>query len=476
MVSDASQDLVDPATLIRRWALTVLAAGLLGAALGAVLVGRGAAVYETSVVVLVGPIVPDSDLLEGTTDLARTYGEILESTGVIRQAAEGSGVRTGQVDVSASAGRDSATLRVRVRTPSRSATTTVAVNLVAILREVVADNRADVRNPAFGTLDETVPGEPASAEPADPLNPTATFPIGSAITVIDDGVDGVSDNSLGEAEGAVLGALVGTLLAAALALGAETRRADDPLSRLVVERFGTDLGRLGRVPILRMLIRRSARVVPLAKSRQRELRYTAEALTVGERTGPSTVVFLAAPSSHPAYLRAVIQLCSGFSSPPTVIDPMGVLRDFFAPATFRRLNSERFSVTVERRAVAELVVPHGGRIPHDTQSARANVEALGAGVPVVFVFAPVDSAVSAWLWWASSSDRSVALVRTSDLGASAASEFTARIQLTDRPIDGAISLRRRFATGRVGTVSVVELREYSPTSSFRFVTELTGTP
>ena len=110
MVSPASTDLVDPATLIRRWALIIVAAALAGGALSAVVAGQGSGVYETSVVVLVGPVVPDSDLLEGTTDLARTYGEIVESKGVIREAAEGSGVRAGQVQVSASAGRDSATL------------------------------------------------------------------------------------------------------------------------------------------------------------------------------------------------------------------------------------------------------------------------------------------------------------------------------------------------------------------------------
>ncbi|MDH3302438.1 MAG: hypothetical protein OES24_18205, partial [Acidimicrobiia bacterium] len=340
-MTPATHDLVDPIVLVRRWALIIAAAAIAGGVLTGVLVGRGPGVYETSVVVLVGPVVPDSDLLEGTTDLARTYGEILESTGVIRQAVEGSGVRVGQVDVSASAGRDSATLRVRIRTPSRNATRNVATNLVSILRELVADNRANIVNPAFGTLDDTAAGEEAPDGAAEPVDSNVNFPIGSAITLIDDGVDGVTDNSLGVAEGSLLGAMVAALLALAVALTVETRRADDPISRLVVERFGADLGRLGRLPIFRpATIRRPRRVVPVAKSKPSELRYTAEALSVGERTGPATVVFLAAPSSHPAYLRAVIHLCGGFATPPIVIDPMGVLRDFFAPATFRRLKSE----------------------------------------------------------------------------------------------------------------------------------------
>ena len=290
-------------------------------------------------------------------------------------------------------------------------------------------------------------------------------------------MDSVTDSSLGVAEGAVLGALVAALLASAAALTVETRRTDDPISRLVEERFGADLGRLGRLPILRLSsIRRPRRVVPLSKSRPRDLRYTAEALAVGERSGPATVVFLAAPSAHPSYLRAAIQLCGGFAQPPVVIDPMGVLRDFFAPPTFRRLKSERFSVAVDGVAVVELVVPDGGRAPTDTESARSAVETLSAGLPLVFVFVPVDSSISAWLWWASVADRSVALVRPRDLGESAASAFRSRIELTEVPIDGAIALRRRLVAGRVGTVAVVEIREsYGSVEPFEFVNQLTGT-
>ena len=477
MVTETAHDLVDPATLIRRWGLVIVAATMIGGALSAVLVGRGPGVYESSVVVLVGPVIPDSDLLEGTTDLARTYGEILESTGVIRQAAEGSGVRAGQVDVSASAGRDSATLRVRIRTPARKATQAVALNLVAILRELVADNRADLVNPAFGTLDDVAIGDELPDSAVDPEQANVTFPIGSAITVIDDGVEGVTDKSLGVAQGGVLGALVAALLATAVALTVETRRTDDPISRLVIERFGADLGRLDRLPIFRLsAIRRPRRVVPLVKARARDLRYSAEALSVGERSGPSTVVFLAAPSSHPAYLRAAINLCGGFGTPPVVIDPMGVLRDFFAPPTFRRLKAERFSVAVDDVAVTELVVPDGGRAPTDTASARVAVESLAAGVPLILVFVPVDGSIAAWLWWASVADRSVALVRPRDLGASAASAFRARMELTDVPIVGAIALRRKIPTGRVGTVSVVEIREsHGAVDPFSFINQLTGT-
>ena len=454
--AETPSDLVDPITVLRRWGPVLVIAALVGGMLGALFGSRVQSVYEATAVVLVGPVVPDSDLLEGTTDLARTYGEIFESTEVIRRAVEGTGVTARQVDVAASAGRDSATVSVRVRTPSRDATEQIVVRLVELLREIVADNRAELNTQIWGDVDPSA--DPTASEPGDP---SAAFPIGSAITVIDDGTGRISDRSLGLAQGGLLGAMVGALVVAAIGLGVETRKADDPLSRVLADRFGSDLGRLTQLPSIRAFFmrRRWRRAVPVSKRRPQDLRYIAEGTLVGPDADLSQTVFIAAPSSHPSYVRAAMQLCSGFEEAPVLIDPIGVVADQFAPPTFSRLRSERFSVMVNKRVVADLVQPGPDRRPVDSDSAHDQVTELRGDAPVVFVFVPVDSSISSWLWWASTADRSVALVRPQDLRPENAVPFVDRVELSAVPLDGAIALSRKWLVGRVGRVQVSEVRE-----------------
>ncbi len=450
MTTETQRDLVDPITVIRRWGLVLIAAALAGGFAGAFYGGRVQSVHEATAVILVGPVVPDSDLLEGTTDLARTYGELLESTEVIRRATEETGVSAGQVEVAAAAGRDSATVSVRVRAPSRDATRQVVVNILGVLQEIVANNRAQVTGDYWGTIDSTVDGDPAD-----------TFPIGSAITVLDDGTARITDASLGAAQGGLLGALVAAFVVTAVALGVETRRADDPLSRALVARYGADLGRLPQVPLFPAFFRRRrwGRAIVQVKRRGRDLRYTAEGTTVGRRAARYTTVFLAAPSSHQAYVRAAVQLCSGFENPPVLVDPTGAIGRRFAPATFVRLRSERFLVIVGDHVAAELIQPDIERRPQDPEEAGRQLESLCAGASVVFVFVPVDSSISRWLFWATVADRCIALVRPSDLRAEEAAPFVDRIELAAVPIAGAIGLARRWLVGRAGRVQVTEIRE-----------------
>lgn len=460
MTTRRQSDLVDPITVIRRWGGVLLGAAVIGGILGGLYGSRVQSVYEATAVILVGPVVPDSDLLEGTTDLARTYGELLESTEIIRRATEGTGVSVGRVDVAAEAGRDSATVSVRVRTPSRDATAQVVTRLLEVLREIVAENRAEVTTDYWGTIDEQG-GNDEQGGPAVDGDPAATFPIGSAITVIEDGTAGIEDASLGLAQGGLLGAMVAALVVAALALGVETRRAEDPLKRALVAQYGADLGRLPQLPTIPWFIlrRRWRRAIPDVKRRRRDLRYTAEGTTVGRRAAPHATVFLAAPSSHHAYVRAAIQLCSGFDSPPILVDPTGAIGDRFAPATFSRLRSERFLAIVDGRVAAELIQPDIDRRPQDPDGARQQLQSLCTGASVVFIFVPVDSAISRWLFWATVSDRCIALVRPSDLRAEESTPFVDRIELAAVPFEGAVALSRRWLLGRVARVQVSEVRE-----------------
>lgn len=459
-------DLVDPITVIRRWGLVLIAATVAGGVLGGLYGSRVQSVYEANAVILVGPVVPDSDLLEGTTDLARTYGELLESADVIRRSTEGTGVSAGRVDVAAAAGRDSATISVRVRAPSRDATAQIVTRLLEVLQEIVAENRADVSNDIWGTIEPPGGTDDQGGPPVDD-DPAATFPIGSAITVIDDGTAGIEDSSLGLAQGGLLGAMVAALVVSALALGVETRRAEDPLSRALVAQYSADLGRLPQLPLIPgfILRRRWRRAIPDIKRRRRDLRYTAEGTTVGPRAAPHATVFLAAPSSNHAYVRAAVQLCSGFDSPPILVDPTGVIGERFAPATFSRLRSERFVAVVDDRIAAELVRPDIDRRPRDPDEARQQLESLCVGASVVFIFVPVDSAISKWLFWATVSDRCIALVRPSDLRAEESTPFIDRIELAAVPFEGAVALSRRWLIGRAARVQVSEIRDANRSES-----------
>ena len=462
---------IEPATLIRRWGPVLAVVALVGGVVGGLLVGRGQTVFETTFVVLVGPVVPESDLLEGTTDLARTYGEIIETNGVIRQAAEGTGVAPGDVIVSASAGRASATLRVRVRTPSKEATPQVAVNLIEVLRTVVAENRADVRGGPWGVVEEALGSaedqpDGIGGEQGGNEGLIESFPIGTAITVLDDGGGGVRDRSLGTARGAALGVLVAGLLGSGVALSVETRRADDPVSRSMIEWFGADLGRLGQRPILKRLVfhRRWRDAVPAIRSRQRTMQYASDSVAYGHVGRPSpTVVFLALPSSKRCYALAVAQLCSRFAAPPMVVDPAGLL---ISELTSRpEPESYRYALVVNGRRAAEIAVPPASDTPVDLDSAFLKLDPFCEVSELVLVVASVAGSAGDWVWWAAACDRAVALVRSRDLRSDPASSFASRLGLTELACDGAIALSRRWWTGRPGQLRLTALGRYADPES-----------
>ena len=430
-------DVVDhPSVLVRRWWPLVAVGALAGALLGAMISARQPPIWETRVQVLVGPVVADVDALEGAADLARTYGEVVQSRSVIEEATEGLGVEPSTVSVAASAGRASPTLSIRVRTPEREATPVVAQAVVDALRSTVAGSGA-------GGLLQTEP----------------------SLTVIDDGGGTAENQALGIELSVPLGVLAGVVLAVAAAMALEARRGASAWNSVVSDHFGRDLGILESAPALPAYVtHRYGRVIAGDQRPVHRARLVAElfASSVPERTRAGdggaddpAVLFVGAPSGDRLRVQALLQLVAAFEPPPVLVDPdqvvsraVGARNPAAAPL--------RHDLHVRGHRIALLADTSDRRLRdvESTDDVRRLCRELAGPAGTVVAFAPVDHRVPAWRHWAAAADVSLALLSAGDLDHEALRRMSTMLHAVGTPLLGGLHVRRRHVAGRSRTVAV----------------------
>jgi hypothetical protein len=427
LVDAESHDLLDPIEAARKWWLPIALSMIVGALVGLYWAGEVQVSYESEATVLVGPVVPNADLLEGTADLARTYGEVVESAGVIARAVVGTGVRAGDVTVSAQAGRGSATLAIRVRTPSRSMSPVITTRLIDELRDVVADNRTLLSESSWGTLD--------GADARTGAEPFSTFPIGAAITLLDD-ADRSARTSLDPSQGAALGALAAGLLTFVFGTTAESRRRVLRGSAMLSGAFGDDLGVIPSPPALADLLRyHRGRTIARDVRARMAVQLGADSVWLcatgaHDRQRRSPVVAVAVPNGSPRYLRAFWQLCDGLPTTPLVIDPTGVATRWLSRAT-QVPNTRPVDVVVDGATIALLA------------SSGTDVDAVD-GVDVILVLVPFDEGASTWSPLAQRADGVLVVLGPSDFASSAMRVRLDQLRRLNVPILGAAVLSRRL--------------------------------
>lgn len=422
-------DTVELGPLLRRWWALMLIGGIVGAALGVGAVQALDPVHEVTVEVLVGPVVPDSDVLEGSADLARTYGEVVESRGVTTDAAREAGVDPGDVEVAAFAGRGSSTLAITVRTPSPSATTEVAGNVVDRLVDIVEEARAGVADGSAGPALQDLPG----------IELAELYPSGSTVVVIDDGDGGVTDQSLGSPVGAVAGALAGMFLVAVVVLGLEQRR-----RMPVATSSARDLGVLPAPPRLRDLTRHSVSIASTPEAVRAADRIATQLLSSG---GALPVLLAASRHARPRHCAsALVLLAAATEPPPVIVDPWGGLgRALGAAGMLRGPLQDLF---VGERLVARLVVPSRSDLVAVARagSARSYCAALTSGHESVIVYVPADDRQVMWEAWADAATHVLVLAVPRDLRGGL-DDVLVGVRELERPVIGFVRLRRRWIRG-----------------------------
>jgi len=420
-------DLVDLVVVVRSWGLPIAVAMVVGALVGWYWAGQVPLWYESEATVLVGPVVPNSDLLEGTADLARTYGEIVESDSVIALAAEDAGLNAGDVAVSAQAGRGSATLTIRVRTPSGTTSPLMTSRLVDELRDIVADNRALVPASSWGTV-QSADDATAGAQPV------TSFPIGASITVIDDGAR-ATKTSLDPAQGAVLGALASGLLVVVVALTVESRRRARSRSGFRAGVVCDDLGTILGPPVLGGLLR-SPRWRTIARDQRARTAIQPAvdavwlcAIEAAQRDGNAPVVAVIVPTASRRCLAAFWQLCDGLSSTVVVLDPTGAGVRWLSGD--EELGTQRADVVVDGTSIGSVLT---GDIQMGALDRRH----------VTVVLVPGGESLSAWWPVAQHADGVVALMPESNRTSSPLAFGVERLRRHGVPLLGVVGATRRW--------------------------------
>ncbi len=446
MVPDGDEDdVVDLIVVVRAWGLPIAIAMVVGALVGWYWAGQVPLWYQSEATVLVGPVVPNTDLLEGTADLARTYGEILESTGVIALAAEGTGLNAGDVAVSAQAGRGSATLTIRVRTPSGTTSSLMASRLIDELRDIVADNRALVPTSSWGTV-ESADDAPAGAETV------TSFPIGASITVLDDGAR-ATKTSLDPAQGAVLGALASGFLVVVVALTVESRRRARSTSGIRAGLVCDNLGAILGPPALAGLLRSSRwRTIARDQRARTAIQPAVDAvwlcaIEASQRDGNAPVVVVTLPTASRTCLAAFWQLCDSLSSTVVVIDPTGAGTRWLSGQ--QDPGTERADVVVDGTSIGSVVT---GDVEMGALDRR--------NLAVVLV--PGGESLSVWWPVAQHADGIVALMPESNRTSSALGFGVDRLRRHGVPLLGVVVATRRWfgpPAARIGLIPVDAVAE-----------------
>lgn len=436
-------DVVRPVLLLRRWWLLFAGAALLGAGLGWILNGVRGAEYESAQVVLIGTLEPDADTLEAATDLARTYGEVVESRSVIERAVSGLPIESSAVSVAASAGRGSATLTIRVRTSSRDLSPRVVEAVVDELESIVED--------AGVTL------APGGQAPAAETPSTGGDQI---LTVIDDGAGRAVDKSLALEFEMVMGAIAAVLFVGACALASETRR-DARTWSASFERVGSQpLGAIELPPsVFAFLTGRRKRAISSDAPAVHEAALVADHIqSDGGRDTTRPRIFVTAPTGDRAYIRGFVQLVAGFEDPPRILDPSAAISN----ELLRRetVGTEwRYGLRADSRAIAHLIVPTNSAT-HPAESvadaARLISETDNGSMAddggAVVVFMPATHEHPSWRFWAGACDRAVVLAREHHLGDAILPPLITRVRGAQPRLCGGVVVRRRWFVGRPVTV------------------------
>lgn len=428
-------DTVELWPLIRRWWALLLVGAVVGGGFGAAGVGTLDPVYEVTVEVLVGPVVPDSDVLEGSADLARTYGEVVESRGVTAEAARAAGLDPADVEVAAFAGRGSSTLAVTVRTTSQAGTTDVALAVIDRLVGIVEEARAGVADGSAGPALEDLPG----------IDLAELYPSGTTVVVIDDGQGGVTEQSLGSSVGALAGALAGVFLVAIVVLGLEQRRRRFQLDASSVR----DLGVLPAPPRLRDMSRHSTSVASSPEAVAAADRIVLQLLSRG---GTSPVLLGTSPHArHRLHGSALVQLAAAIEPAPVIVDPSGALGRALGGAGM--LRGQLLDLVVGDRVVARLVVPSRSDLIAVGRAggARSYCGALTRAHGAVIVSLPADDRHIMWEAWADAAAHVLVLAAPRDMGGGLA-DLLARLRRAERPVIGIVRLQRRWIRGRASDV------------------------
>lgn len=449
--ADQRDDTVSPTTLLRRWWAPLAAALLVGASLGLLVAETSATVYSTTVRVLVGPVVPDADVLRGAAQSARTYGEIVESRQVIEDAVRDAVVDLDprQVDVAAYTTRDGATIDIHVRAPS-TATPQIAAALVERLRSIVEESRRQVA--------------PVPAGPADEGVGPQLVLSGTSVVVIDDGGPGPAQQSIDPADRAIVGAAASALVLLAVALGVETRRRARPTTDLVVHHLGADLGRLHLPP--RVADRRRRRSSFRLCTDERA---AADALdAAGSVIGPSPrdetlVVLVTAADASVPLSSAVVQLVSGIERPVVVVDTTGAVATAAGMAVPEGVDATAHLAT-DRRHLGELRVVRAARHGLD-RSVWDETVARGS---VVLVVIPAGPMTPDSFHWAAVGHRVVVLGARPWRCEPSLERAHARWTAAGVPVAGGVTVQHRWLSGDSEAVhaSVVP-RGTDPTRSDR---------
>ncbi|MFQ5556746.1 MAG: hypothetical protein ACE5GB_04470 [Acidimicrobiales bacterium] len=442
-VDETGDEVVHPIALVRRWWPLFLAAVVLGAAAGWVATGRIEQTYETDVLLLVGPVAADPDVLRGTAELARTYGEMAESRSLIEAAVAGTGVEPRDVDILATTERRSSTLDITIRTPDREATLAVASGLTDALRELVGSQE--------GSTVTTVGGQPVA--------------IGSELLVLNPGGGRVRSIAVGREIGAAIGVLIGLFTSAAVALSVDVRGVEAQ-AQVVARHTGNHLGTLHLPPRLATM---------LAKSRRTALSIDSEALhdarlvghhmlqSLGERPGRRTI-FVTSATADLGCGIGLLQLLAGCGEPTTVLDPTRLFRTH-TDIVQETPGQSRFQlhalqdpicdlVTWDEEATAELEIlellrritwsQDAGSMNEARQLLERNTPEKGLSV----VYVPTSHLTPSWRHWASIADGAVVLADRRHATEHSLAEIVARVTGVGCEVLGGVNVDSRWVTGR----------------------------
>lgn len=426
--------------LRRRWPVLAIAL-VVGGVLGAGVVSSLDPVHETSIEVLVGPVVPDADVLEGSTDLARTYGEIVETERVVTDAAEAAGVDPGAAQVSASAGRGSATLTITVQADSPDGVLAFGTAVVDRLTAIVAEARPPTPDPSELPVDDE--GD---------VDTSALFPSGTQLVVLDDGSGNVVDRSLGVPIGAVAGAGASAMVVASLVLALEQRRRAGSSRAAVARAVGADLGELALTPAWTSLWRSGRLTVNTGRSGARFSRRVREIVITSPHDGP-TVVFVTALSDNDDHIRCLLQLTSAMSEPPVIVDPNHVFADDMPVDYLMRGFIQQ--LRLGHREMARIVAPRRDQLvaARTPDGARRICETLGGSASAVLVFLPAGHRHVGWQGWAAAADHAVVLTVPRDVEVVEELQSLAdRVRAVQPRLLGAVRARRPLVLGKVSRV------------------------
>lgn len=431
----------DVVELLRRWFVLLLLAGFVGGALGYLVADSRPPSYSTTIDLLVGPVVPNSDVLEGTSDLARTYGEILESRQIIGSIARQFGLAPADVSVSATSQPGSSKLILTVRTPDSEATKGVATALVDALSDVVIEAR-----PATGPADTTVPVVDEQLAPVVDERLGDQI-VGNAVVVtINRGELTTTDRSMPLAVGAGAGFVGAMLIVVSIVLTIEQRRRN--FEGIVTSHAGPgfDLGRARTSRWNELPLRRGR----MSVSSRTSLGIAADSVTEGlNRDARPRTLFVTSSDASIAHLEVVVQLARRLEPAPMIIDPFGHLVAHLAADLVEP--DSCCEVVVDDHIVAFCAIPtHLGVHPDAVDmTARSRAEPNATSI----VFAALDDDLEVWRRMAAESDRTLVLVKRGE-DPTRLSRLWGRIDRLELPVLGTLWSSPRWLTGSRSRVTL----------------------